>query len=75
MSIDQIVNYWKDKICVGSVWRTQEYNKSYVTVVDIFYSKEYNSVMVHYKRTGFTAAIETIDVREFVEYIAFTRES
>lgn len=75
MRIGQIVNYWKDKIGVGSVWLTQEYNKSYVTVVDIFYSKEYNSVMVNYKRTNFTAAIETIDVYQFMECIAFSWES
>lgn len=36
MRIDWIVNYWKDRIGIGSVWLTQEYNTSYITVLDIF---------------------------------------
>lgn len=76
MRIDQIVNYWKDKIGVGSVWLTQEYNTSYITVLDIFYVSEYNSVMVSYRRNGAPGTVvETIDTRKFMEYVAHSRVS
>lgn len=76
MRIDQIVNYWKDKIGVGSVWLTQEYNTSYVTVLSIRYSKELNSVMVDYKRNDCPMFIvQTIDVGRFMNFIAHSRVS
>lgn len=35
LTVQQRLDYWRRKIGVGSVWLTQEFNTSYVAVMDI----------------------------------------
>lgn len=74
LTIQQRLDYWTRKIGIGSVWLTQEFNTSYLSVMSIEYDKSSNSIMVFYQRRDTPGMIYSEEVKHFLEYTASHRE-
>lgn len=73
VTIQQRVNYWKNKIGIGSVWLLQEFNTSYLTVQGVFYNKRIDSIMVDYIRKDAPGLIYSVEVGFFLEHLVHIR--
>lgn len=68
LTIPQRIEYWSKKIGIGSVWVTQEFNTSYVTVIGIEYNRSRNIILVSYTRHDTPGLIFQDEVKCFLEY-------
>lgn len=68
LTVQQRIDYWKRKIGIGSVWVTQEFNTSYVTVMRIEYNKRHNVILVSYTRHDTPGLIFQDEVKCFLNY-------
>lgn len=68
LTVQQRLDYWKRKIGIGSIWVTQEFNTSYVTVMRIEYDKRRNIILVSYTRQDTPGMIYQDEVKCFLEY-------
>lgn len=68
LTVQQRLDYWKRKIGIGSVWITQEFNTSYVTVLGVEYDKSHDMVVVCYTMNNMPGLLLRDEVRYFLEY-------
>lgn len=73
LKVRQRLEYWANKIGIGSVWITQDYNTSYLTVLGIEYDKSNDRIMVLYQRKETPGLIHQEEVKHFLEYTASHR--
>ena len=74
LTVQQRLDYWTHKIGIGSVWLTQEFNTSYLSVMRIEYDKSSDSIMVLYQRRDTPGLIHSEEVKSFLEYTVSHRE-
>ena len=68
LTVQQRLDYWSKKIGIGSVWVTQEFNTSYVTVMCIEYNRRHNVILVSYSRHDTPGLIFQDEVKCFLNY-------
>lgn len=73
LAIQQHLAYWQNKIGIGSVWLTQEFNTAYVTVMGIEFDKRHNAILVSYVRQDTPGLIFQDEVKCFLEYTVSSR--
>ena len=73
LTVQQRLDYWRRKIGVGSVWLTQEFNTSYVAVMDIEYDKSHDRFVVSYVRKDMPGLVHQEVVQYFLEYTVSCR--
>lgn len=73
LTVQQRLEYWANKIGIGTVWITQDYNTSYLTVLGIEYDKSSDRIIVSYMRKDTPGLISQEEVKYFLEYTASRR--
>lgn len=73
LTVRQRLEYWANKVVTGSIWITQDYNTSYLTVLGIEYDKSNDRIIVSYMRRGTSGLISQEEVKHFLEYTASRR--
>lgn len=73
LTVRQRLEYWATKLGIGSIWITQDYNTSYLTVLGIEYDKSNDRIIVSYMRKDTPGLISQEDVKHFLEYTASRR--
>lgn len=73
LTVRQRLEYWANKIGISSVWITQDYNTSYLTVLGIEYDKSSDRIIVSYMRKDTPGLIIQEEVKHFLEYTASRR--
>lgn len=73
LTIQQRLAYWQNKIGIGSVWLTKEFNTAYVTVNRIEFDKRHNAILVSYTRQDTPGLIFQDEVKYFLEYTVSSR--
>ena len=75
LTIKQRLDYWTRKIGIGSVWLTQEFNTSYVTVLGVEYDRSHNMIVACYTISDMPGLLLRDEVRCFLEYTVSNRVS
>ena len=73
LTVRQRLEYWANKIGIGSVWITQEFNTAYLRVLGIEYDKSSDRIIVSYMRRDTPGLISQEEVKHFLEYTASRR--
>ena len=73
LTVRQRLEYWANKVVIGSIWITQDYNTSYLTALGIEYDRSNNIIIVSYMRKDTPGLISQEEVKHFLEYTASRR--